>query len=135
MDSGLWAAIIGVSAGAFGYWFSIFSVQPILRYRDVRSKVLRDFIYFAQVVNAENLNDEMKALYRERVLANRKSSAELSASLAILPGWYLWHLHRKGYQPGNAASRLIGYANTTEWKQAAKIENSVRRDLGLPVHE
>lgn len=135
MDSGLWAAIIGVGAGAFGYWFSTFSVQPILRYKDVRSKILRDFIYFAQVVNAENLSDEMKALYRERVLENRRSSAELSATLEVLPGWYLWYLQRKGHQLARAASRLISYSNNTEWIQAHELENSIRRDLGLPVHE
>ena len=135
MDSGLWVAIIGVGAGAFGYWFSNFSVQPILRYKNVRSKIVRDFIYYGQVVNADGLNDEMKALYRERVLENRSSSAELSAILERLPGWYLWYLERKGLQLGTAASRLIGYANNTEWTKAHEIERSIRRDLGLPGYE
>jgi hypothetical protein len=44
-----------------------------------------DFIYYAQVVNADGLNDEMKTLYRERVLANRKSSAQLTVAILDLP--------------------------------------------------
>ena len=59
MDVKLWAVIIGILAGAFGYWFTTFSMQPILRYRNLRNKVLSDFIYYAQVVNASGLNEEM----------------------------------------------------------------------------
>lgn len=81
MDTSILAALIGIVAGAIGYWFATFSVQPILRYRDLRNKVLSDFIYFAQVINANGLNDEMQELHRKRVLANRKASAALSAAV------------------------------------------------------
>lgn len=135
MDAGLWAAIIGIVAGTFGYWFTTFAVQPILRYRDVRSKVLRDFIYYAQVVNAEKLSDDMQQLFRERVLENRRSSAELNASLEELPAWYLYFLRIRGLKPADAASCLIGYSNTREWRDAHRVENSIRKSLGLPSHD
>ena len=107
MDVGLLAALIGICAGAIGYWFTTFSVQPILRYRDLRSQVLMDFIYYAQVIKADGLNEEMQALHRERGLANRKTSAALSAAILDLPGWYLWYLNWKGLAPGDAAKHLI----------------------------
>jgi len=106
-------------------------MQPILKYRDVRNQILVDFIYFAQVVNAEGYNDEMQKLFRERILANRKASAQLSAAVQELPYWYLLYLKWKGLDPEAAArNHLIGYSNTTDYEQANKIEDFIRRKLG-----
>jgi len=132
LDVNIQAALIGVIAGAFGYWFSTFSVQPILRYLNVRSKVHRDFIYFAQVVSAEGLNEDMQRLYRERVLANRDSSASLSTAYLELPCWYRNYLANKGIFPEEAARHLIGYSNTTEYENSDKLQNAIRKKLGLP---
>jgi len=120
MNVGLLSAIIGILAGAFGYWFATFNMQPILRFRNIRNQILMDFIYYAQVINAEKLNDDMKALYKERVLANRRSSAQLSAAIQELPVWYLGYLRQKGYRPEEAARHLIGFSNTTEYDAADK---------------
>ena len=132
MDSKFWAMLIGLVAGAFGYWFTTFQMQPILRFRNLRNQVLMDFIYYAQVINADNLNDDMKILQRERELANRKSSAELSAAILDLPSWYLLFLKLKGQAPVEAAKHLIGYSNNTDYDQAHKVESFIRRRLGLP---
>lgn len=131
MDCEFWAALVGIVAGAIGYWFTTFSMQPILRFRDIRNQVLMDFIYYAQVVNADGLNDEMQALFRERCLANRKTSALLSAAILDLPQWYLRYLECKGITPEVAAKHLIGYSNTTDYEQARKVEDAIRRKLGL----
>jgi hypothetical protein len=131
MDVKLWAVLIGIVAGAIGNWFTTFSIQPILRFRDIRNQVLMDFIYYAQVVNAEGYNDEMQKLFRERVLANRKASAQLSAAVQELPCWYLRFLEWKGWAPSEAANHLIGYSNTTDYDQANKVEDFIRRKLGL----
>ena len=132
MDVNLWAVLIGIVAGALGYWFTTFSMQPILRFRDFRNQVLMDFIYYAQVINADDLNDEMKALYQERVLANRKASAQLSAAILDLPWWYLLYIKVKGLAPKEAARYLIGYSNNTDYDKAYKIEAAIRSKLGLP---
>ena len=128
----LWAVLIGVVAGAIGYWFSIFSMQPILRFRDLKNRILIDFIYYAHVVKADHLNDDMKVLCRERVLANRKTSAQLSAAMQELPWWYLRYLGLRQLAPEEAAKGLMEYSNTTENKVAHKIEDAIRRNLGLP---
>ena len=132
MDIGLLTALIGLVAGAFGYWFTTFSVQPILRFRDLRNQILMDFIYYAQVINAEGLNEDMQSLHRERILANRRASSQLSAAIQDLPKWYLFYLKHRGYRPEEAARHLIGYSNTTEYEQSHKVEAAIRRQLGLP---
>ncbi len=132
MDVSLWAVFIGIVAGAMGYWFTTFFVQPILRFRDLRNKVLRDFIYYAQVINADGLNDEMKKLYHERILSNRKTSAELAAAILDLPSGYSWYLKVKRQAPAEAAKHLIVYSNTTDCNQAHGVESLIRRQLGLP---
>jgi len=132
MDVGMLSALIGIVAGALGYWFTTFSMQPILRFRDLRNQILMDFIYYAQVINAKDLNDEMQALYRQRVLANRCASAQLSAAIQDLPQWYLAFLKHKGQRPEEAAHHLIGYSNTTDYEEAHKKEAAIRRKLGLP---
>jgi len=133
MEIKLLALLIGVFFGAIGYWFSTFSMQPILRYREIKNQILMDFIYYAQVINAENLNDEMKKLYRERILANRKASAQLSAALLVLPRWYRFYLNWKKLNPSSAASNLIGFSNTTDHDKAYDRENFIRKSLGLPL--
>jgi len=135
MNEAYWSVLIGIGAGAFGYWFSTFAVQPILRYRDVRNQILIDFVYFAQVVNADGLNDEMKELYRQRVLANRRSSADLQAAILDLPGWYKLYLAMRGRKPNDAARHLIGFSNTTEYEQSHNLQAVIRRALGLPKED
>ena len=121
-----------IAGGALGYWFTTFIMQPIMRYRDLKNQILMDFIYYAQVINAEGLNDDMKALFRERVLENRRSSAQLRAAILLLPRPYLSYLRHKGHRPEEAARHLIGYSNTTEYEAAHKAEDAIRIWLGLP---
>jgi len=132
MDVNLLTAILGIMAGAFGYWFATFSIQPILNYRAVRNKIHSDFIYFAQVTNADGLNEKMQELYEERILSNRRSSANLSAAYLELPWWYRRFLAYKKYDPPGAATNLIGFSNTTEYDASYKLQKTIRCKLGLP---
>ena len=61
MDEKLLAVLLGIIAGGIGYWITTFWMKPILQYRELRLKVFADFIFYAQVVNADGLNDRMKA--------------------------------------------------------------------------
>ena len=132
MDINLISALIGVLAGAAGYWVTIFWMQPILRYRFICNRVHSDFIFFAQVINADGLNEEMQSLHRERILSNRKASAELSAASLELPFWYAWWLRLRKLDPAKAAQHLIGYSNIREYDQAHKGKALISRLLGLP---
>ena len=77
MDEKLLAVLLGIFAGAIGYWITTFWMRPILQYRELRMKVFADFIFYAQVVNAEGLNDRMKALYEERITSNQIGRAHV----------------------------------------------------------
>lgn len=131
MDEKLLAVLLGIIAGGIGYWITTFWMKPILQYRELRLKVFADFIFYAQVVNADGLNERMKALYEDRIASNRRNSADLAACLIELPSWYRWWLHRKGQAPERAASHLIGYSNTTEYEAAAKVMRAIKRSLGF----
>lgn len=132
MDVNLIAALIGIVAGAFGYWFSTFSVQPILRFREIRYRIHSEFIYYAQVVNAKNLNEEMQEFHRERIRANRKSSSQLSAAYIELPFWFRCYVNIMGLRPRDAVRHLIGFSNTTDYQEAHKLEIAIKKALNLP---
>lgn len=133
MDINIITALIGIFSGAVGYWFSTFSVQPILRFRQVRARVHSEFIFYAQVIKSDNLNDEMRQLHRERIRSNRKSSADLSAAYVELPGWYRRYLNWRGRRPEDAVRHLIGYSNTFDYDDAHKLEEKVKNALDLPI--
>ena len=124
------AAFIGIVAGATGYWIAAFWMQPILKYRELRLKVYGDFIFYAHVVNTEGLNERMQELQNERVMANRRNSADLAASLTELPKWYAWWLRQKGQAPDRAAKYLIGYSNTYDF-ESAQSAGAIKRALGF----
>lgn len=131
MTEKLITALVGIVAGAIGYWFTTFWMKPILQYRELRSGILVDLIYYAQVVNAEGLNERMQALYEDRILSNRRRSAELAACLLELPCWYkLWLSHRN-HAPEKVVSHLIGFSNTTDYEAAAKRVESIKAALGI----
>jgi len=131
MDEKLFAVLIGVVTGTVGYWFTTFWMKPILQYRELRSKVLIDLIFYAQVINADGLNERMKNLYEERVVSNRRLSAELTACFLDLPFWYKWWLRSRGHMPERAAIDLIGFSNTTEYEAAAKRVERIKAALGI----
>ena len=90
-----------------------------------------DFIFYAQVVNADGMSDRLQELYKDRITSNRRNSADFAACLFELPTWYKWWLQRKGQSPEQAVTHLIGYSNTTEYEAAEKSMKAINRALGL----
>jgi hypothetical protein len=131
MDEKLIAVLVGVAFGAVGYWFTTFWMKPILQYRELRTKILIDLIFYAQVVNAEGLNERMQRLYEERTLSNRKHSAELTACLLEIPCWYKFLLRMQGCKLETAAQDLMGFSNTTEYETAAQLVERIKAALGI----
>jgi hypothetical protein len=135
MDEKLVAVVLGIVAGDVGYWITTFWMRPILRYRELRMQVFSDFIFYAQVVNAEGMNDRLKALYEERIISNRRHSADLAACVIELPSWYRWWLRRRGHAPERAAKHLIGYSNTTDYDAAENVRRANKKALGFKDDE
>ena len=131
MDEKLIGVFIGIAAGAVGYWIGTFWMRPILKYLEIRAKVFADFIFYSQVVKANGLDDKMRALCEDRILANRRNSADLAACLSDLPQLYKWWLKCKGQLPELAITNLIGYSNTTEYEQANNRAKLIKSALGF----
>ena len=129
MDDKLVSVLVGIASGAVGYWVSTFWMKPILRYLELRSKVLSDLIYYAQVTNADGLNERMQKLFEERIESNRRTSSELFGCQLELPRWYLCWLKFKGCNPEAAAQDLLGFSNTTEYDAAAKRIERIKKAL------
>ena len=55
--------LTGLVTGVMGYWFTTFWMKPILRYRELRSSIHSDFIFYAQVINPDRLVPKMVDLY------------------------------------------------------------------------
>lgn len=132
MDEKLLAAFVGVVTGAVGYWVANFWMQPILNYRALRARVHADFIFYGQVVNAEGLNERLQEMYKQRIAANRRNSADLAACISDLPAWYRLLIRIKGQNPERAVANLIGFSNTTEFEAAARHAAAVRNSLDIP---
>lgn len=127
--------LAGLVAGVIGYWFTTFWMKPILRYRELRSSILSDFIFYANIINPDGLVDSMHQLFERRVESNRKNSADLTACILELPFWYLWWLRTRGGNPGRAASTLMGYSNNTGYDEAHARMDSIKKDLCLKTED
>lgn len=126
------ALIVGLLSGAVGYLLVTFWFQPILRFRDVRSQIASDLIFFANVINADGLNDAMKERLQQRVEADRRHSADLAAICNELPPLYRKYLRMRGIEPDRAFPDLMGLSNTRDWDAASKRVERIRRFLGIP---
>ena len=131
MDDKLLATIIGIGSGAAGYFISTFWMRPILHYRELRTKVFADLIFYAQVINADGLSERMQKLHEERVLAARRSSAEFAACVVDLPSLYHWYLRRRGQSPARVSEDLMGYSNTIDYEKADNRIERIKKNLGI----
>ncbi|MFW5734512.1 MAG: hypothetical protein ACOCWR_05580 [Oceanidesulfovibrio sp.] len=128
------SSIFSIIVGALGYLIVTFHCKPILQYLDVKNQILIDFIFYAQVINSDCLNEEMKVLHSNRIHANRLASARLASTINQLPGWYLKYLKsRKKQNPERAVGHLIGYSNTSDNNDANKIKNAILKNLGITL--
>jgi hypothetical protein len=57
-------AIIGLLTGIFGFYVSKFWMQPILLYREIKSKILGRIIYFADVYEDDTFEHLKKEITR-----------------------------------------------------------------------
>ena len=131
MTEEMQSLLIGLSAGAIGYFLVTFQLQPILRYREIRERVHSDLIYYADAVNSVDLNDAMKNRVLERITANRRHSSDLRAIFHSLPWIYRKYILICGHNPQKAANDLMGLSNTFNHQDVATRVESIRAGLGI----
>lgn len=124
-------ALFSVICGASGYLIAKFWFQPIFEYRDIKSQIIADLIFYANAINPKGLNDEMKQRVLDRMVADRRHSAQLTACFYSLPSLYRKYLMKISERPDIASSEFIGLSNTTEYDEANKLIDKIQEQLGI----
>ena len=127
--------LLVIIAGAIGYLVVTFVFQPILRYRSIKSQILSDLVFYADVINADGMNDSMRRRLEQRVDDNRRNSANLRAIFSELPRPYKIWLRTRGVNIVCAATELMGLSNTFEYEAAntriTRIKNFLKPDSNV----
>ena len=82
-------------------------------------------------INDDGMNDEVKAKVLERIEANRRHSAELTACYADLPFWHKSYIKCRKHCPEKASRNLMGLSNTREDMAAAGRVDIIKSCLGI----
>jgi len=123
---------LGIIAGGVSFLVVQFWMNPLLKYLQIKHYVTADLVFYANVINADGLNERMQQLHRERKEQNRKHAAEIRAGYYRLPSWYRWHLKRVKEWPIDASKALIGLSNTNEYELGNKYTEELRKCLRIP---
>lgn len=131
MEDKFVTGVVSLFCGGIGWFVTNYWMKPILQFRELKSKILFDFVFYAQVVNADGLGERLRKLYDDRIDANRRTSAALSVSILELPRWYKYFLKTRGCNLEVAAANLIGFSNTTDYEAASSRVNKIKSALGI----
>jgi len=129
----VWITLLSIAAGALGYLIATFWVRPILRYKDIKSQVASDLVFFANAIELQKLDGSVREDTLQRKDANRKRAADLTAIYFELPGWYRLGLKWRKENPGEASSELIGLSNSSSRDEAKNYIQGVKNYLRLPL--
>jgi len=119
------AAIFSFFIGSFGYVIARMWVQPLLRYRLLKSRVR------ALIDAVESLPDDAgtTALTGKEI---RKTAAKLADCYnKTLPQWYQLMLSNRNESPDTAVADLMALANVKNRQHAPKRIANVRRALKI----
>jgi hypothetical protein len=133
MSTVVWGAVVGLLSGAASYWMTEFHFAPILHFRKLRTSVHADLIFFANAIDLTGMDKEMTKRVEDRMVANRRHSAELRAVFQLLPAWYAWLLKQKGIDVPQASKELIGLSNTMDHESASLRIHSISELLKVPA--
>lgn len=119
------AAILSFFIGSFGYVIARMWVQPLLRYRLIKSRV-------------RSLMDEIESLKSDPTAEDvpgqkiREAAANLSACYNnTLPKWYQLMLSNRNESPDDAVADLMALANIKGRQHAPKRIANVRAALRI----
>ena len=143
--------VIGAFIGLAGYFTSTFWIQPIIRYRAIKSRIVGRLTYFSDVyesedderlkemareTNSEDIRDVLKVAkerMKEKKFGCRRLSGELEGILLYLPRWYkFFFLRRRDEKPEQAVKELIGLSNSRDYDQTKIRMNSIKIMLKTP---
>lgn len=141
--------IVGALIGVLGFFASTFWIQPIIRYREVKSKIIGWMIYLSDVYEDES-DDYLKEIssknpevqevlnyakerMNEKRLECRRLSGKLKGAIIYLPAWYkFFFLKRRRENPNRAKDELIGLANSCDYENTQRCILNIQISLRVP---
>ena len=119
------AAILSFFVGSFGYVIARMWVQPLLRYRLLKSRVSA----LMDAVESVSAEDNEKAFPGKEI---RKTAGRLADCYNdTLPQWYQLMLANRGESPDTAVADLMALANVKARRHASKRVSGVRAALRI----
>ena len=116
--------------GMFGYVLIYFWLRPVIGYRKVKHRLVKD-------LNAITYPEEGQPQVPEQDLKTRKAVLKKHASAVTavyeerLPDWYKLTLTRRGESPMDAAKHLMALANIQNPQHAAKRIAQIKASLQI----
>jgi hypothetical protein len=101
--------IVGLLAGAIGWWITNFFLRPVQRIEELRQRAHEELIFYANIgKGSPDVDRDTARLALRRVAAGLMASAE-SASRVIR-----WWIGRQGWNLPEAGKHLLATANTLD---------------------
>jgi len=123
--------ILSLALGGCGYLITTFWMAPMLRYLQIRHSVTSDLVFFANVIDSTNLNENLIIKHEKGTEVFRKHAAEMIASFSQLPIWYRVILWIKNENPIEASRNLIGLSNSNNWRDAVPCIQILKKKLRI----
>lgn len=119
--------LFSIICGALGFLVANFWIRPIIRYKEIKFQITSDLIYYKDAITDRPyvMKDEVNVSRHQKMLermdANRKRSADLTACYKMLPSFYRkLFLDSRKESPGEACFQIMELSNTLNSEQADK---------------
>ena len=121
--------LLGLATGALGYWIATFWMKPLVFYLELRSRIMADLLFYADVTyKLDDAHVQKRA--PERCDKFRRHASDLHAAAIGLPCWYSWYLTVRKRRPQEVAIRLYRLSDTQDYGPAAKITSQAMKLFG-----
>jgi len=122
----MWLLIASVLLGIVGWLATSFFAKPLLDFLNLRSQVLEEMFFTA------NVDDENMTVYESAKESLRRLGAKVQATdvRALRP--LRWFLSKWGYNLGMAGSGLIGLSNSLNVSGRHLHADKIEKGLRLP---
>lgn len=129
------SVLISVAFGAIGYLLVTYVFQPILRYRDLKAKIISDLFYYANIYGEEpsklDDNDPLREKYWERNEEIRRNAADLEAFYSLIPWICRKWLHLRKEDPLAASFAMVVLSNVTDQEKIERAKEIVEKHLRI----
>ncbi len=127
---------MGFIVGALGFISSRFYFLPILKYKELKFQINSDLIFYKNAITHkflkfdEDLDTRLKQKVLDRMVADRRHSADLRSCCYEVPLFYLvlW-----GEHPKKASKKFMILSNTNDPFEADKLIDEIRNHLKIKL--